>query len=45
MDALDGGNVPLNSNDALLDDSDSFDQPAATVEPVVVAEDVYKRQA
>ena len=38
VDALDGGNVPLNSNDALLDDSDSFDQPAATVEPVVVAE-------
>ena len=38
VDALDGGNVPLNSNDALLDDSDSFDQPVATVEPVVVAE-------
>ena len=38
VDALDGGSVPLNSNDALLDDSDSFDQPAATVEPVVVAE-------
>ena len=38
VDALDGGSVPLNSNDALLDDSDSFDQPTATVEPVVVAE-------
>ena len=38
VSALDGGDQPANANDALLDGSDSFDTPAATVAPVVVAE-------
>ena len=38
VSALDGGDVPVGGNDALLDDSDSFDTPAQTAAPVLVAE-------
>ena len=30
--------MPVGGNDALLDDSDSFDNPAQTAAPVLVAE-------
>ena len=38
VDALTGGDEPVNNNDALLDDSDSLESPVATAAPSVVAE-------